>query len=73
MVGSSGASFRYDLMIACRDIGLGKLHVPELLGSIHIKEVSQDGAYETKLDTARVQNEQLVGLLRRYASRKAFS
>lgn len=60
-------------MVACRDIGLGKLHVPELLDNIRIKEVSAEGAYETKLETGRVQNEQLIGLLRRYANRKAFS
>lgn len=60
-------------MVACRDIGLGKLHIPELLGAMHIQEVSPEGAYQTKLDTARVQNEQLVGLLRRYANRKSFS
>lgn len=63
----------YDLMIACRDIGLGKLHIPELLGSIEISPITTDGAYETKLDSTRVQNDQLLGLLRRYTSRKSFS
>jgi hypothetical protein len=65
--------FRYDLMLACRDIGEGKLHIPELLGNVAIEQITADGAYETKLESARVQNEQLLGLLRRYTSRTAFS
>lgn len=60
-------------MIACRDIGEGKLHVPELLGELRIDPITAEGAYETKLDSTRVQNEQLLGLLRRYTSRRAFN
>jgi glutamate--cysteine ligase catalytic subunit len=63
----------YDLMIACRDIGEGTLHIPELLGSITIDPITTDGAYETKLDSTRVKNDQLLGLLRRYSYRKSFS
>jgi glutamate--cysteine ligase catalytic subunit len=63
----------YDLMLACRDIGEGKLHIPELLGEVTIDPITADGAYETKLDSTRVRNEQLLGLLRRYTSRKSFS
>lgn len=63
---------RYDLTIACRDIGLGRLHVPELLGDIHIDPITAEGAYEVRLDSRRVQNKRLLGLLRRYAGRKAF-
>jgi len=62
----------YDLMIACRDIGLGKLHVPELLGDVTINEVTKEGAYDVKMDSNRIQNEQLVSLLRRYTNRTAF-
>jgi len=62
----------YDLMIACRDIGLGKLHVPELLGSVTINEITKEGAYDVKMDSNRIQNEQLLSLLQRYTSRTAF-
>lgn len=64
---------RYDLMIACRDIGEGKLHIPELLGKVKIDPINADGAYETKLASTRVQNECLLGLLRRYTNRQSFS
>lgn len=60
-------------MIACRDIGEGKLHIPELLGDMKIDPITPEGAYETKLDSTRVQNEQLLGLLRRYTNRKSFN
>lgn len=63
----------YDLMIACRDIGEGRLHVPELLGNIEIDPITTDGAYQTKLDSKRVKNEKLLQLLNRYTSRKSFS
>lgn len=63
----------YDLMIACRDIGEGKLHVPELLGKMHIKPISKDGAYAVKMDSKRVQNDRLLGLLQRYTNRRSFS
>jgi glutamate--cysteine ligase catalytic subunit len=63
----------YDLMIACRDIGEGKLHVPELLGNIEIEPITTDGAYQTKLDSKRVKNEKLLELLHRYTSRKSFA
>ena len=63
----------YDLTIACRDIGLGKLHVPELLGNVKIDPIGPDQAYETKLDSTRIQNDRLVDLLQRYTSRKSFS
>lgn len=60
-------------MIACEDIGTGKLHVPELLGDVRIKPISPEGAYDVKLDSKRVQNEQILQLLRRYTGRKSFS
>jgi len=63
----------YDLMIACRDIGLGKLHVPELLGDVKIDLISPDGAYDIKLDSTRAQNDRVMELLRRYTNRKAFN
>jgi glutamate--cysteine ligase catalytic subunit len=63
----------YDLMLACRDIGEGKLHIPELLGDMKIKPISADGAYGTRLNTTRAQNEHLMGLLQRYINRKSFN
>jgi hypothetical protein len=66
-------NYRYDLTIACRDIGLGKIHVPELLGKVHIDPITAENAYETKLDSGRVKNERLLGLLQRYTNRHSFS
>lgn len=60
-------------MVACEEIGTGKLHVHELLGDVHIKPVTPDGAYNVKLDSKRVQNEHILQLLRRYSGRKSFS
>ena len=59
-------------MKACRDIGEGRLHVPELLGEFKIDPISQDGAYDAKLDSKRVQNEHVLELLQRYTHRKPF-
>lgn len=64
---------RYDLMVACEEIGMGKLHVPELLGDVQIRPISPEGAYDVKLDSKRVQNEHILQLLRRYTGRKSFS
>eukprot|EP00537_Pseudo-nitzschia_pungens_P003289 CAMPEP_0172363024 /NCGR_PEP_ID=MMETSP1060-20121228/6497_1 /TAXON_ID=37318 /ORGANISM="Pseudo-nitzschia pungens, Strain cf. cingulata" /LENGTH=923 /DNA_ID=CAMNT_0013085671 /DNA_START=324 /DNA_END=3095 /DNA_ORIENTATION=+ len=61
----------YDLMVACKDIGEGKLHVPELLGDVRIEEITTDGAYQTKLDSRRVTNYRLVELLQRYKKRQS--
>jgi hypothetical protein len=60
-------------MVACRDIGEGKLHIPELLGDEHIEPITPDRAYDTKLDSKRVQNKMLLELLQRYTSRSAFT
>jgi glutamate--cysteine ligase catalytic subunit len=61
-------------LIACKEIGEGKLHVPELLGDINIDPISTEGAYDTKLDSKRVQNKQVLQLLQRYTQRtSAFS
>jgi len=62
-------SIAYDLLIACKEIGEGKLHVPELLGDIKIEEITTDGAYDAKLDSKRVQNKTLLQLLQRYTQR----
>jgi hypothetical protein len=59
-------------MCVCRDIGEGKLHIPELLGNIKIDPVTSEDAYEVKLDSTRVQNERLLGILERYTNRKSF-
>lgn len=62
----------YDLMIACKEIGEGKLHVPELLGNVRIEPITVDGAYKAKLGSHRARNEQVLELLKRYANRSAF-
>ena len=64
-------SYSYDLLIACRDIGEGKLHVPELLGDVTIEPITTEGAYDTKLDSRRVQNKRILQLLQRYTQRKS--
>ena len=58
-------------MVACKEIGEGKLHVPELLGDVRIKEITIDGAYQTKLDSRRVTNDRIVELLQRYKKRQS--
>ena len=63
----------YDLMKVCSDIGLGKVHIPELLGDLVFDEISAEGAYEVKLDSQKVQNDRILHLLQRYSSRKSFS
>jgi len=63
----------YDLMKLCSDIGLGKVHIPELLGDLVFEEISPEGAYAVKLDSQRVQNDRILHLLQRYANRKSFS
>lgn len=59
----------YDLMNVCRDIGEGKIHIPELLGDYKIAPITTEGAYQVKLDSTRLQNERLLGLLNRYTNR----
>jgi glutamate--cysteine ligase catalytic subunit len=61
----------HDLLVACKDIGEGKLHVPELLGDVHIDPITTEGAYDTKLDSGRVQNKRILELLQRYRQRKS--
>lgn len=63
----------YDLMVACTNIGLGMLHVPELLGNVKVEPISTDGAYEVKMESNLTQNGRLLGLLKRYTKRSSFS
>jgi len=63
----------YDLTVACNEIGEGTRHEPDLLGDIHIRPISTDGCYDVKLDAKKVENNDLVGLLSRYANRQSFS
>jgi hypothetical protein len=58
-------------MVACKEIGEGALHVPELLGDVKITPITTDGAYETKLDSQRVSNQRIVQLLQRYKTRRS--
>jgi hypothetical protein len=59
-------------LIACKEIGEGKLHVPELLGDMKIKPINTDVAYDAKLDSKRVKNETILQLLKRYTERDTF-
>jgi hypothetical protein len=60
-------------MKACKEIGEGKLHVPELLGKFKIDPITDEGAYDAKLDSRRVRNDRVLELLQRYTHRKSFS
>merc|ERR1712151_677587 len=62
----------YDLMVACKQIGEGTLHVPELLGDMKIKQVTTEDAYDVKLDSRRAHNGQILDLLQTYRHRKPF-
>jgi len=63
----------YDLTIACKEIGEGARHEADLLGDIHIQPIKTDGAYDVKLNAKKVDNNDLVQLLSRYANRQSFS
>jgi len=63
----------HDLMVACKEIGEGTRHVPEILGDIRIDPITTAGAYDVKLESRRIRNEHLLGVLRRYTNRKSFS
>lgn len=63
----------YDLMVACKDIGEGTRHEPSLLGDLKIEPITTVGAYDVKLDSKRVQNKEVLGLLGRYAKRSSFA
>ena len=60
---------RYDLMVACKEIGEGKREAPELLGGVEIKPISAADAYVKKLESKRVGNSQIISLLERYSER----
>eukprot|EP00565_Helicotheca_tamesis_P006290 CAMPEP_0185726870 /NCGR_PEP_ID=MMETSP1171-20130828/2718_1 /TAXON_ID=374046 /ORGANISM="Helicotheca tamensis, Strain CCMP826" /LENGTH=935 /DNA_ID=CAMNT_0028395311 /DNA_START=66 /DNA_END=2873 /DNA_ORIENTATION=- len=63
----------YDLMVACKEIGEGERHVPELLGDMRIKPITTANAFDTKLESKQAHNGQILELLRRYTHREAFS
>jgi len=58
-------------MVACKEIGEGTRHVPELLGDVKIRPITTDGAYQTKLDSKRVTNQRIMQLLQRYTRRQS--
>ena len=60
-------------MVACKEIGEGKLHVPELLGNVKIDPITAEGAYQVKLESSRLKNDKLIELLQRYTHRGSFS
>ena len=55
--------------MACKQIGEGTLHVPELLGDMKIDPITTEGAYDTKLESTRLQNKKIIELLQRYTKR----
>ena len=57
-------------MVACKEVGEGTRHVPELLGDAKIRPITTDGAYQTKLDSKRATNQRIVELLQRYTRRR---
>eukprot|EP00588_Corethron_pennatum_P000125 CAMPEP_0194298420 /NCGR_PEP_ID=MMETSP0169-20130528/60152_1 /TAXON_ID=218684 /ORGANISM="Corethron pennatum, Strain L29A3" /LENGTH=1095 /DNA_ID=CAMNT_0039048397 /DNA_START=160 /DNA_END=3448 /DNA_ORIENTATION=+ len=59
----------FDLMVACKEIGEGTRHEPDLLGDFRIDQVLSAGSYDTKLDSKRVQNDHLIKILHRYTRR----
>ena len=63
----------HDLMLACKEIGEGTRHEPDLLGDFKIDEISTAGAYDVKLEGKKVQNDDLIKLLQRYSNRQSFS
>ena len=63
-------SIGYDLTVACKEIGEGIRHVPELLGDVRIAPVIPEGAYDVKLDSKRVSSKETLELLRRYTERR---
>jgi len=60
-------------MVACKEIGEGTRHVPELLGDIKIKPITTTGAFDTKLESKQMNNDQILDLLRRYTHRNSFT
>jgi len=62
----------YDLLQACQQIGEGNRKVSELLGDVEIHNLTTTRAYDVKLDAKRVQNDEILDLLRRYTNRESF-
>ena len=50
----------HDLVIACKEIGEGTRHEPDLLGETRIEPIKTDGAYDVKLNAKKVENDDLV-------------
>jgi glutamate--cysteine ligase catalytic subunit len=64
----------YDLMVACKDIGEGTRLEPTLLGDLTFEQITQEGAYDVKLDSQRIPTDTLLlNLLDRYSRREAFN
>ena len=62
-------SIAYDLMVACSEIGEGKRHEPELLGDLRIAELDTSAAWDVKMGSDRVNDDDILNLLRRYTKR----
>lgn len=63
----------FDLMVACKEIGEGTRHEPDLLDGFEIDEISTEGAYDVKLEGRKAQNDDILKLLQRYSHRQSFS
>ena len=61
--------YRYDLMIACKEVGEGTRLAPELHGDMKIDPIIKVEAYDVKLDATRTQSAQVADLLKRYVDR----
>ena len=59
--------------MACKEIGEGKRVEPELLGDNKIRPITGADAYTRKLESNRVNNEQILSLLERYSERRTFA
>lgn len=59
----------FDLVGVCNDIGLGRRHCPEMLGSFVIEPIVKEGTYETPLEGERISAEERKTLLRKYVGR----
>lgn len=64
-------SVAHDLLRACHDVGVGTVHVPELLGVEPIAPVVKENAYNVQLAHVHLESKDdtLAAILERYAER----
>eukprot|EP00040_Diaphanoeca_grandis_P019184 m.101126 g.101126 ORF g.101126 m.101126 type:complete len:733 (-) comp27304_c0_seq3:222-2420(-) len=62
----------YDLMVACNQIGLGRMPCPDVLGDVRITEIVKENAYNIQLSRVNLGSRTEVNrVLQRYAERAA--